>query len=267
MLTYLANIDYDHFILDLYAVEEFFAYFNIDVATFDQTAWEEVMMELEIYDIPYQINYILDLLETLGVDTTMIDLDAMYDTLITNDWNNFVLDMYVLDEFLAEFGIDSSSFDQKIWEEIIAELEIIDMPYEVHYILDLLEYVGADTTNIDQNEMLEYLNATDWDNFVLDEFAIEEFFTAFGIDSSTFDQVAWEEVKAELDIINLPYEVHYILNLLEYVGFNSSSISQTEMQAWLLSVNWDNFVLDMTAIEEFFVYFNIPYTTFDPQLL
>ena len=68
------------------------------------------------------------------------------------------------------------------------ELEIIYLPYDVHYILSLLEeYLNYDTSALSQTEMQEYLVAIDWDNFVLDQHAIESFFDDFGIDYSSFN--------------------------------------------------------------------------------
>ena len=114
-----------------------------------------------------------------------------------------------------------------MWAEVLIDLDITSLPYEVHYVLDLLEYVGFDTSTLDQQHIYDYLSAVDYTDFVLDLTACEDFFAEFDIDSSTFNQTAWEEVQAELEIIWLPYDVHTILDILGAIGYDTSALSQT----------------------------------------
>ena len=62
------------------------------------------------------------------------------------------------------------------------------MPYDVNYILELLWRMGYDADTVDAHLMHETLSSIDWDNFVLDRTAIEDFWVGLEIDSSTFDQ-------------------------------------------------------------------------------
>jgi len=196
---------------------------GVPVDTFDPYLWGKALDALAIQNLPYDVHYILNQLEYVGYDISQINQTQMFELLSSVDYDNFVLDRYVLEnQFLPDLGIDPSTFDQTLWQEVLMELEIYEMPYEVHYILELLEYVGYDVSTIDQQFMFSILNETDWTNFVLDTTVLEDFFNQLGIDSSTFDQIAWEEVKAELEIIDLPYEVHYILDLLERVGVDTT---------------------------------------------
>lgn len=111
----------------------------------------------------------------------------MHEYLTAIDWSNFVLDSTALSEFLADMGIDESSFDQDEWTNIKEfELGIVPMPYDVHYILNLLDTLAVDTSVIDQNYMYEYLVVIDWDDFILDNFAMIEFFDYMDIDYTQF---------------------------------------------------------------------------------
>jgi len=122
----------------------------------------------------------------------------MHEYLMAIDWDNFVLDNYALEEFMIDFGIPYDTFDPNLWLEVKMELGIIDMPYEVNYVLDLLEYVGYDSTTVDANLMFEILHSVDWNVTIMDNFALQSFFTDLNIDSSTFNETAWTEVLAEL---------------------------------------------------------------------
>jgi len=72
----------------------------------------------------------------------------MYDILMGVNWTDFVIDEYVVEDFFNQLGIDSSTFDQAAWEAVKAELQVIDLPIQVNEILDLLQEVGYDTTNL-----------------------------------------------------------------------------------------------------------------------
>jgi len=122
----------------------------------------------------------------------------MHEYLMAIDWDNFVLDNYALEEFMIDFEIPYDTFDPNLWLEVKMELGIIDMPYEVNYVLDLLEYVGYDSTTVDANLMFEILHSVDWNVTIMDNFALQSFFTDLNIDSSTFNETAWTEVLAEL---------------------------------------------------------------------
>jgi hypothetical protein len=266
-LDYLQAIDWDNYVLDLYGILEFFEYFGIDSSTFDQDAWAYVQEEMGVVSLPYDVNYIIDLLYRVGYDAGNVNETHMLQLLTDLDWDNYVLDNYMLDGFFEELGIDKSTFNDT-WEEIkMYELDIAYLPYEVNYIIDLLYYVGYNET-LNQTMMFEFLYEVNWDNFVLDNYAMEEFLEYMGIDSSTFDQTLWEEVKAsELGIHDMPYEVNYIINLLYYLDYGEAgNLDQNEMYAWLYSIDYDNFVLDKTALEDFFEAFSIDYTQFDPEL-
>jgi len=102
---------------------------------------------------------------------------------------------------------------------------VYGLPYEVHYILDLLLEVGYNVTSIDQHHMYDILMGVNWTDFVIDEYVVEDFFNQLGIDSSTFDQEAWEAVKAELQVIDLPIQVNEILDLLQEVGYDTTNLS------------------------------------------
>ena len=226
---------------------------DIDYNTFDPELWDEVLEELGVYEMPFEVHYILDLLEGVGYNTDAINQEMMFEILESEDWDNFVIDRWIVEAFLDQMGIDYTQFDQSAYELMLIELGIVEMPYEVHYILDLLDYVGFDTDTIVQEEMFAVLEGTDWDNFVLDQTVIEDFFSQLGIDVETFNQTAYQEVLDELLYIYLPYDVHYILDILDRVGYEGwEDLSQTDMYNWLASIDWEGFYLDEYAMNEFF---------------
>jgi hypothetical protein len=135
----------------------------------------------------------------------------MYEWLYEIPADDFVLDETALNNFFTDFGIDTETFtEQDLWETIkTEELGIVYMPYDVNYIREALWYAGFDASEVSSTAMYDFLIEVDWDNFVLDEFAIEEFLEAFEIDSDTFHPAEWETVKTEwFGIVYLPYEVN-----------------------------------------------------------
>lgn len=135
----------------------------------------------------------LNLLDMVGYDTSTVNQTAMYEALWSVwDWENFVLDRYAIKDFLMTFmNIDVDTFDQVAWDNALNSFAIQYMPYDVHYILNLLDQVGYDTSSINQTAMFEILSGIDYENFVLDEYIILSFFEDLGIDPSTFDQEIW----------------------------------------------------------------------------
>jgi len=51
---------------------------------------------------------------------------------------------------------------------VLAELGVVDMPYEINYILGLLNYIEYDTSSLDIMAMYDYLLTIDYENFILD---------------------------------------------------------------------------------------------------
>lgn len=264
MYDWLASIDWEGFYLDEYAMNEFFAEFGIDPETFDQEIWEEIKVyELGIHYMAVDFNYILYLLDYLGVDTDELNHEDMYLWLLNVDYDNFVLDKYSLEEFFTAFDIDSSKFKNAKYEDVLEWLEINEMPYEVHYILDILYRVEyPDTDSLNQTEMYDWLASIDYDNYILDTYSLEQFFEAFGIDEETFGQPdIWETIKSEeLGIYYMPYDVNYILDILRYVGYPEEEIavlSQEDMYEYLYEIDYDHFILDEYALNLFFEEFSI----------
>lgn len=62
----------------------------------------------------------------------------------------------------------------------------------------------------------------------------------------------------------LKYDVHAVLNYLKIVNYNTDSIDQEFLESILLEIDWDNFVLDRTALELLLTDLGIDYTTFRP---
>ena len=92
-----------------------------------------------IVDLPYDVNYILDILWRVGYDASTVDANAMWAYLVETDWTDFVLDRTALDSFWADNGIDTGYFDTYTYEDILLnELYVPDLVYDVHYILGLL---------------------------------------------------------------------------------------------------------------------------------
>lgn len=101
--------------------------------------------------------------------------------------DNFILDNYALGNFFNEFGIEQSAFDQNVWAVIkTEELGIVDMPYEINYVYELLQQVGVDTDTLPSEAIYAFLGELD-DSFVLDEYALYQFLDEFQIDYSEFD--------------------------------------------------------------------------------
>jgi hypothetical protein len=60
--------------------------------------------------------------------------------------------------------IDQEEFDQDLWEAAkITELNIPEIPIDVHYILNILDIVKYDTESINQQELLDYLLTVEWE--------------------------------------------------------------------------------------------------------
>jgi hypothetical protein len=93
---------------------------------------------------------------------------------------------------LADIGIDATTIDTALLEQVWTDLGILYIPYDVHAVLNILEAMGQDTSAVNQTAMYEELWSVDWDNFVLDRTAIEDFILGYGFDASTFDQTLWE---------------------------------------------------------------------------
>jgi len=133
---------------------------------------------------------------------------------------------------------------------------------EVNQILDYLEYMGYDTSNLDGLAMHEYLVAIDYSNFIFDQTALDNFFAAFNIDSTTFNQGAYATVRDWLDIKELPYPVGYVLELLSLVNYDVSTVNQTLLFNELNSIDYETFVLDEFAILDLFTTVGIDYSSF-----
>jgi len=210
-----------------------------------------------VVSLPYDVNYILGLLESMSINTSDVNQTLMFDMLNEVNWDNFVLDRTALAGFFEDLGIDPELvFFNDLWPGVQQELGIIDLEYDVNYVLYLLETLGVDTTTIDAYLMQEILMSMDAD-FVLDNYSLEEFLVEIGVDSTTFDPNMYMGVKAELGIVELPLEANYIISLLEFVEYDTSSLNATAIQEWLMAVDWDNFVLDETALNDFYYDFNI----------
>ena len=231
MLAALESTDWDTTVIDRYLLTDFFNQLGINTDDFNQTAYNEILFEIGVIDMPYEVNYIKWILEEVGIDSTVIDSNTLLDYLEQIDWEDFVLDQTAIEDFLGDFNIDINDYNVTAYYEMLEWLGVADIPYEVHYILDTLEYLQYDTSSLSQTEMQEYLLAVDWTNFVLDMTVMETFFTDFDIDMSQFNETRWEEVKLELEIWDLPYEVHYILGLLDYVGYEF--VDDVDQQAML----------------------------------
>ena len=94
--------------------------------------------------------------------------------------------------------------------------------------------------------MLKDIN---WDNFVLDETATAFFFGSLEIDVwSLFRNPQWPSVKEELGMVDLKYDVNYILYLLGTLGADTDSVDAFLMQSILMDLDED-FVLDNFALE------------------
>jgi hypothetical protein len=65
-------------------------------------------------------------------------------------YNSVVIDLTWLEEMFTHFGIDWTTFDQTAYEEVLFDLSIQQMPYDVTMILHYLDYVGYDWTQVDQ---------------------------------------------------------------------------------------------------------------------
>ena len=104
-------------------------------------------------------------------------------------------------------------------------LGIVEMPYDVHYVLELLATAGYPVEEIDQWTLYYFLIEVPSENFILDNYAINEMFEYVGIDQSLLDPTIFAEIKeTELGIIDMPYEVNYILDLLWRVGYPADTV-------------------------------------------
>jgi hypothetical protein len=62
----------------------------------------------------------------------------------------------------------------------------------------------------------------------------------------------------QFGIVFMPYDVTFIINLLELLEYPGwGEISQTQMYNYLVEIDYDNYILDNTALEEFFAYMGI----------
>lgn len=150
MYYYLVEIDYDNYVLDNTALEEFFAYMGIDSQQFNQDTWATVKSEeFGIVDMPYDTNYILGLMEQMGYDTTDVNAYAMNELLITFDWTDYVLDEFLLRDFFSQLGVSIDDFNQDEWAYVMEnELGVIEIPVEVNWVIDGWNYLGLDTSTV-----------------------------------------------------------------------------------------------------------------------
>lgn len=265
MLDYLLAINWDNFVLDSTSLSQFLSDMDIAETTFDADAWADVKeFELGIVPMPYDVHFILGLLDTLGVNTDEIDQNMMYEFLVVVDWDDFILDNFAMIEFFEYMGIEYTTFiDTQEYEDVKNILGIIDMEIDVNYIFHLLQRLGVDTDYISQTEVFEYLMAIDYDNFVLDTYALEQFFDYFGVAYEDFDPEVYAAVQDELGIVYIPYDVNYIVELLTQVNYDVATIDQVAMHEYLQMIDWANFVLDNYSLEIFFLDNDIDYITFN----
>ena len=143
------------------------------------------------------------------------------------------------------------------------ELGIVEMTYDVTYVMEKLEYVGYDTSTVDEFTLYNELVNINYDNFVLDNYALESLWTTMGIDWTTFDQTLYAEVKEELGIIDMPYDVNYILEILWRVGYDASTVDAHYMWSILAEEDYTDFVLDRTLLEGFWEQNGVDMEQFD----
>jgi hypothetical protein len=67
--------------------------------------------------------------------------------------------------------------------------------------------------------MYDYLMAIDYDNFILDQNALEDFFTEFGIAYTQFSEDDWALIFSEFDVHELAIDVSYVIDILTRVGY------------------------------------------------
>jgi hypothetical protein len=223
-----------------------------------------------IVEMPVDVGTVIGWLTDVGYDTDTVSQPAIHEILLTINFADFVVDTYYLEQFFLELGIDWSTFNEtEEWAAILVELDVPDLPYDVHYILSLLEYLDYDTAEVSQTLMREILEGVNWDNFVLDKTSLRKFWDDLLVDYTWFeDSFEYEEVLTELGVnTELPYDVHYVLDQLAYIGYNEiEAINQFTMLDLLEAIDYDNFVIDTAWLEDyFFAQAEIDYSSFNSK--
>jgi hypothetical protein len=101
----------------------------------------------------------------------------------------------------------------------------------------LSEDLDVDTSYLSPTQIFDYLIVIDYDNYVLDLHALETFFDEFGIDYESFNAKRYAAVQEELGIVYIPYDVNLIIDILESVTSNTTTIDQPALQEYLIAVN------------------------------
>lgn len=118
------NIEVDKMWIDAWLLD----LVQVDTSTFDpETYYNLLWTEFGIEVMAFTADEILGLLEGAGISTRGIKTSDINAILYATDWDTFELSIDVIDDFLAELGIDVRYIDQLSYHALLISLGL-EMP-------------------------------------------------------------------------------------------------------------------------------------------
>jgi hypothetical protein len=191
----------------------------------DYTCYEALLERLGIYDYGFAVTDFVEFLELAGIARDQLDLHEVDLAIEAHDWEMTVIDKTFIMGFMDQFGLDYSFITEDQWKVILDSWGIEWSLIDTNYVLGLLDFANVDTSNLNVTLIQEILVNIDWYDTVLDATAVQDFLTDIGVDSTLIDPEFFNYVLEELGIVYTPWDVHAMLNLLDMVGYDTSTVN------------------------------------------
>jgi len=131
-----------------------------------------------------------------GISQSQIS-SILYETI----WDDVVMTIDVVDEFLDEIGVDSRYIDQVSYHHILKKIGVDIPALDLDMVYAIMVEVGFDTSTVVNATIEQVLATIDMETLVIDAVGILEFFTDLGVDTT-----------------DVPLQA--IIDVLDYSGFH-----------------------------------------------
>jgi len=139
------------------------------VAAIEPTAWDALLESLGVVNMPFDVNGVLDILGSVGIDTANVNPLALYEILMSVDWDTYIVTKTSVIDLMTEIGINLSQITETQVAALLDYLKLNDLPVDIHLLMRFAGMTGIDTTNWNQVTIHEELDAIDWANIELNK--------------------------------------------------------------------------------------------------